>query len=93
MKRSRLDSKVEFVPLALPVRATSSVIREGLMSAFDFLLKVTFKFAGGVARRGTRARSMKCTRVSPVAHSETELTERASLHSSKLLLTRRSVAM
>ena len=31
--------------------------------------------------------------VSPVAHAETDLTKRASLHSSKSLLRRRSVAM
>ena len=59
MKRLQLDSKIKLVPLApcaqrgqrdntvtvsVAVRATSSMQREGLTSAFDFLLKVTFKF-------------------------------------------------
>ena len=56
------------------------------MSAFDFLLKVTFKFGmlSGVALALDEVLASKA--VSPVAHTETELTERASLNSSNSLL-------
>ena len=62
------------------------------MSAFDFLLKVTFKFGVWSSMALVLDEVLASRAVSPVAHTETELTERASLHSSKLLK-RRSVAM
>ena len=56
--------------------------REQLTSAFDFLLKVTSKFGvwPGVALALDEVFASRA--VSLVAHNKTELTERASRHSS-----------
>ena len=77
MKCSHIDLKVKFVPLA-PLP----------MCSVYWIMTVSVAVRVSVSKYSCPGHA-----VSPVAYTETELTERASLHSSKSLLKRRSVAM